>query len=63
MPDEGAYIVVVNHEHQYSIWPQRPELPGGWHSTGVTGTRSECLDYIESHWTDIRPLSMRGSAV
>jgi MbtH protein len=55
-------IVVVNHEEQYSVWPTRLELPSGWRMAGPTGSRSECLDYIESHWTDIRPLSMRESA-
>lgn len=63
MTGEGTYIVVVNDEDQYSIWPDLRELPDGWRPAGLTGSQSECLDYIESHWIDIRPLSMRRSAV
>ena len=32
--DETTYIVVVNHEEQYSIWPDYKEIPKGWRSVG-----------------------------
>ncbi len=54
-----AYKVVINHEEQYSIWPADRETPRGWENSGVSGTRQECLDYIEEVWTDMRPLSLR----
>lgn len=54
-----AYRVVVNHEEQYSIWPAGRDIPAGWRDVGVSGTREECLDHIESVWTDMRPLSVR----
>lgn len=57
--DTRTYTVVVNHEEQYSIWPGDRPLPDGWRSDGVTGTKSECLDHIETVWTDMRPLSLR----
>lgn len=57
--DERIYTVVMNHEEQYSIWPADRECPLGWQSVGKTGTKSECLDYIEQVWTDMRPLSLR----
>ena len=53
------YKVVVNHEEQYSIWPASRELPPGWRDAGRTGTRQECLDFIEQVWTDMRPRSLR----
>lgn len=60
--DETAiYIVVVNHEEQYSIWPDYKELPAGWRSVGMTGPKAECLAYINEVWTDMRPLSLRKS--
>ncbi len=62
MADEGAFVVVINHEQQYSIWPAQAEPPAGWSAAGLTGSREECLDYIEQHWLDIRPLSMRRGA-
>ena len=57
--DDTIYVVVVNHEEQYSIWPADRELPLGWNEAGKRGTKQECLDYIEEVWTDMRPLSLR----
>jgi MbtH protein len=51
--------VVVNREEQYSIWPADRENPLGWSDAGKTGTKSECLAFIEEVWTDMRPLSLR----
>lgn len=59
--DPILYKVVVNHEEQFSIWPQRRETPSGWSDAGVSGSKAECLTYIESVWRDIRPLSLRRS--
>jgi len=56
---ERHYKVVVNIEAQYSIWPDDREIPPGWVYSGVKGTKSECLAYIEAVWTDMRPLSVR----
>lgn len=55
----SEYKVVVNHEDQYSIWPMELDMPTGWRSAGKSGTKQECLDYIETIWTDMRPLSLR----
>jgi len=57
--DRVTYKVVVNHEEQYSIWPLERENPPGWRDAGKTGTRPECLAYIQEVWTDMRPLSLR----
>ncbi len=57
--DKTRYRVVVNHEQQYSIWPEGREIPGGWKEEGKSGTREECLEYIDRVWTDMRPLSVR----
>ena len=54
-----AYVVVANLEDQYSIWPVGRDLPAGWRIAGPEGTRDECLSYISTHWTDLRPLSLR----
>ena len=53
------YKVVVNHEEQYSIWPQDKANPLGWRDAGKSGTKAQCLAYIEEVWTDMRPLSLR----
>jgi MbtH protein len=57
--DNTIYKVVVNHEEQYSIWPADRENPLGWNDAGKSGTKAECLAYIEEVWTDMRPLSLR----
>jgi MbtH protein len=57
--DTRIYSVVVNHEEQYSIWFSDREIPLGWREVGKTGTKPECLSYIEEIWTDMRPLSLR----
>jgi MbtH protein len=57
--DTTIYKVVMNHEEQYSIWQANREIPLGWNAVGKSGTKQECLDYIESVWTDMRPLSLR----
>jgi MbtH protein len=58
--DDGRiYRVVVNHEEQYSIWPDDRENPLGWRDAGCKGTKTECLAHIEEVWTDMRPLSVR----
>jgi MbtH protein len=57
--DTTIYKVVVNHEEQYSIWPANRENAPGWHDSGPSGSKAECLAYIERVWTDMRPLSLR----
>ena len=57
--DTTIYRVVVNHEEQYSIWPEWKEIPAGWREVGRTGKKAECLAYINEVWTDMRPLSLR----
>ncbi len=58
--DDVRYAVVINHEEQYSIWPDDGrELPPGWSAAGKSGSRKECLDHIGEVWTDMRPKSVR----
>ncbi|WP_133912185.1 MbtH family protein [Streptomyces sp. NBC_00582] len=58
--DENAqYLVVINGEEQYSIWPAVREVPSGWTALGGPRPRQECLDHIEREWTDMRPKSVR----
>jgi uncharacterized protein YbdZ (MbtH family) len=52
-------FVVINHEEQYSIWPEYKENPLGWKDVGKAGPKAECLAYIKEVWTDMRPLSLR----
>lgn len=57
--DMDVFTVVVNHEEQYSLWHKNTPLPMGWSEVGFTGGREECLQHIESVWTDMTPKSAR----
>jgi MbtH protein len=57
--DQTIYAVVINHEEQYSIWPEYKAIPPGWRAAGKTGPKAECLAYIKEVWTDMRPHSLR----
>ncbi|WP_375333217.1 MbtH family protein [Candidatus Tisiphia endosymbiont of Psammoecus bipunctatus] len=53
------YLVLINHEEQYSLWPSYKAIPAGWKAIGEERTKNECLAYIDEVWTDMRPLSLR----
>lgn len=57
--DGKLYVVVINHEEQYSIWPKGRTVPPGWSIVDKEGQKAECLQYIDEVWTDMRPLSLR----
>jgi MbtH protein len=59
LPEDSIYFVVINHEEQYSIWPEKLAIPEGWRTTDFSGTLYPCVKYIKKVWTDMRPLSIR----
>jgi MbtH protein len=56
--ENGEFLVLVNDEGQYSLWPTFREVPAGWTAVGPKGQRKICLDWIEQTWTDMRPKSL-----
>ena len=56
--EAGRFVVLVNDEEQYSLWPAHLDVPGGWRTHGSEGSRQECLDVIEKEWVDMRPASL-----
>jgi uncharacterized protein YbdZ (MbtH family) len=56
---DGTFSVLVNDEDQHSLWPAKLAVPAGWTQVFGPAGRQPCLDYVEEHWTDIRPLSAR----
>jgi MbtH protein len=47
------YVVLVNNEAQYSIWPCRRTIPVDWREAGKSGTKAECLSFIiKSVWME-----------
>ncbi|MDG4666643.1 MbtH family protein [Mycobacterium sp. 236(2023)] len=59
---DGRFLVLVNGEEQYSLWPTFAEVPTGWQTAfgGPDGTdRDSALRFVEEQWTDMRPRSLR----
>lgn len=63
--EDETFIVLVNHEGQYSIWPHWKKVPGGWvaqtdeQGVQIKGDKKTVSEYVEKHWTDMRPLSLQ----
>ncbi|MEO8716103.1 MAG: MbtH family NRPS accessory protein [Acetobacteraceae bacterium] len=58
-PPQEIFEVVINHEHQYAIWPADKAIPAKWRTVGVRGSKQECLDHVRLVWTDMRPLNVK----
>ncbi|MEU0743778.1 MbtH family protein [Streptomyces sp. NPDC006134] len=56
---DGFFMVLVNTEGQHSIWPAFATVPDGWTVAMEAGTRDAAVAFVESNWTDLRPLSLR----
>ncbi len=56
---DGRYHVLVNDEEQHSLWPSFAEVPAGWRVAFGPAARDACVSYVEEHWTDLRPRSLR----
>lgn len=57
--DDRMYVVLVNHEEQYSLWLAGKDIPLGWKQVDGPAPKAECLAYVKEVWTDMRPLSLR----
>jgi MbtH protein len=53
------WTVLINSEEQYGLFPSDLPPPTGWRLAGYTGTEAECVAYVDEHWTDMRPRSLR----
>ncbi len=56
---EGTFLVLVNGEGQHSLWPEPVTVPQGWTIAHAADSKQSCLAYVEAHWTDMRPLSLK----
>ncbi|MGB3485741.1 MAG: MbtH family protein [Mycobacterium sp.] len=59
--DNGTFYVLTNHEEQHSLWPVFADVPPGWKVVFGQAGRLDCLAYIETNWTDMRPKTLRES--
>jgi MbtH protein len=51
----GTFVVLINDQGQYSLWPAAAEIPAGWSIAYEQNGRHACIEYIDRNWTDMRP--------
>ncbi|ASY32162.1 MULTISPECIES: MbtH family protein [unclassified Streptomyces] len=56
--DDALFKVLYNDEGQHSLWPATAAVPAGWTVALEDTSRTECLEYVERNWTDMRPASL-----
>ncbi|MFJ7782920.1 MbtH family protein [Streptomyces albidoflavus] len=55
---DGTFRVLVNDEGQHSLWPDFIDIPDGWSTVYGPAGRESCAEYVDTHWTDMRPASL-----
>ncbi|KAF0812622.1 Enterobactin biosynthesis protein YbdZ [Andreprevotia sp. IGB-42] len=53
-----AFLVLVNNQTQYSLWPDITAVPPGWRVVLGPESRSHCVQWLEQNWQDIRPRAL-----
>jgi MbtH protein len=51
---DGIFVVMVNSECEYSLWPDFIDVPEGWTRVFGPDVRDACLDYVEANWLEMR---------
>jgi MbtH protein len=52
--ESGDFIVLMNAEEQFSLWPAFRDPPAGWVVVRPAAKRQTCVDWIEEHSTNMR---------
>ncbi|MFE2636484.1 MbtH family protein [Streptomyces scopuliridis] len=56
---DGVFHVLVNDEGQHSLWPSFSPAPAGWTAVLSDVDRETAIDFVNEHWTDMRPRTLR----
>ncbi|HVQ18236.1 MAG TPA: MbtH family NRPS accessory protein [Actinomycetes bacterium] len=56
------YLVIINDDGCYAIWPRDTSLPPEWKPTGFSGTAEVALNQVAELWRSkvLRPRDTRG---
>ncbi|MGJ3436027.1 MbtH family protein [Serratia sp. Je.1.23.a] len=57
--EQQSCLIVQNDELQYSLWPDFSAVPAGWTPVFGPAVRPLCVIWLEQHWQDMRPASLR----
>jgi MbtH protein len=55
--ENQPYLVLVNDLNQHSLWPASLPSPNGWRAISGPLGRSAAIQFVDDHWTDLRPAS------
>ena len=48
-PEPERFVVVINHEEQYAIWPEGKPIPEKWREAGFSGTNRNASTTFASY--------------
>ncbi|MBM5815290.1 MAG: MbtH family NRPS accessory protein [Cyanobacteria bacterium K_Offshore_surface_m2_239] len=57
------YRVVKNQEGQYALWSFKLAPPAGWITIHSSNSQEECLEFIDSNWTNIMPNCLQNQVI
>lgn len=57
--EQQICLIVCNDQLQYSLWPEFSSVPAGWTPVFGPAARPLCVLWLEQHWQDMRPTSLR----
>ena len=60
--DDATFKVLVNHELQYSLWPDDKAVPAGWRETEQRGSKADSKPPRHSHRRTARERPRRRGA-
>ncbi|WP_114653065.1 MbtH family protein [Polynucleobacter necessarius] len=60
--DGDHFKILINEENQHSLWPAQKIAPLGWTETGFTGSKAECVEFVDESWQDMRPKTLAMSS-
>ena len=55
---DADFFVLVNMENQHSLWPVFADIPSGWVKVAGLMKQKAVMEWVGSHWTDMRPASL-----
>jgi MbtH protein len=56
----AQFVVLVNDERKFSLWPEHIDLPPGWTLAYGPEVREQCLKFVDKSWTDMQPRDLVG---
>lgn len=55
--ENQLHVVLVNQSNQHSLWPLSLPQPDGWQVISGPLGRGAAIQFVDEHWTDLRPVS------